>query len=399
MGKGFFSKRPEHDASEQTSYGLGRTEEGKGQGPSPEHVTPSFLLDEEETMSPSFILDERPADQRDPLYYAEKAELSRKEARPEGERRAAKERESGTAAEDAEAKAKAAFEAENAREAEAEAEAEQARRSRHFEDERSSELADASPEAKLEAEARERAERTHKILADTEKAGASLQRQRASEGEIRQDPMDFDEYQSLREGNKQMKKQGQHENEMSQTEKPYVESPHAKPLSKEAEERLVEKEEKKDEKKDGVKAKIRRTGESISRAWRIAGITIMVILLVFAIIGVISTVGFFKNRGRLNTPVKAGDRLVKVLEENDFEAYRKLLASPEVSANDKPLFESLRSSLDNEKETLVSNFILIRLENGKQFLCSIFYDEGRKEYVFRSVQEVPLSMQNIFVSK
>ncbi len=147
------------------------------------------------------------------------------------------------------------------------------------------------------------------------------------------------------------------------------------------------------------KEKKRRLGEGISRAWAVAGTVIAVTVLVFAVIGVIETIGNIRSwRSTMDTPHKAGATLVKVLDQNDFESYQKLLAADAVTANDRAVFDSLQESLDNVDETIVSNFILIRLENGKQYLCSIFFDEDRDEYVVRSMKEVPMSMHTIFVS-
>lgn len=152
--------------------------------------------------------------------------------------------------------------------------------------------------------------------------------------------------------------------------------------------------------KAGIRGKLEYAGNKISRAWRVAGMVLASLLVIFAVIGIIASVSFIKSAfGKMDTPKEAGQTLVSLLKKDDFKSYQKLLAGQEPTANDKATFESLRSSLDNSKDIIVSNFILIRLENGRQFLCSIYFDDARGEYVFRSVQEVPLGMQNLFTAK
>lgn len=157
----------------------------------------------------------------------------------------------------------------------------------------------------------------------------------------------------------------------------------------------------KPKKNSPMREKARIAGRSISRPWFVAGSVITSFLLVFAVIGIIATAGWFRERfGDMDTPQEAGNTLVSMISNDDFKGYQRILASDAVKANDKALFESLKESLENTAgdQQLVSNFILIRLENGKQYLCSIYFDEHRKEYAIRSVQEVPIQMQNIFVS-
>lgn len=213
------------------------------------------------------------------------------------------------------------------------------------------------------------------------------------ENEKARSVMNFDEYKQSRAEETEQPKveaegaftQSAAETAAREKEQAAAAAPSAKPAKKE---------------KKGLKQKFSQAGRSVSRAWRVLGIVVAVLVLSFTIIGVIATVGFVKQAiGQMDTPKEAGETLIRVLKEDDFAGYQKLLANEEVKANDKALFESLRSSLDNQKDTIVSNFILIRLENGKQFLCSIYFDDQKGEYVIRSVQEVPLAMQNIFVAQ
>lgn len=143
----------------------------------------------------------------------------------------------------------------------------------------------------------------------------------------------------------------------------------------------------------------RRIGDGISRAWAIAGTVIAVTVLVLAVIGLFSLVKNIRLwTGNMDTPEEAGKTIIQVIDKNDFEGYQKLLAADAVTANDRAVFDALQESLDNPDKTLVSNFILIRLENGKQYLASIYFDNDRGKYVIRSMKEVPVNMQNIFVS-
>lgn len=212
-----------------------------------------------------------------------------------------------------------------------------------------------------------------------------------------QDFMNYEEYkQKMQEKEKEAAEQAPYAApEVSAEEPDLYESAPAAEAEAEAEQERRPKKKKNDEKKSG-----RGFMASLSRAWRVTGIVLASVLLIFSIIGIVSTVGFIKRAvGDMDTPKEAGETLIRTLKEDDFDAYQKLLAGEETTANDKALFQSLRSSLDNDKDMIVSNFILIRLENGKQFLCSIYFDDDKGEYVIRSVQEVPLSMQNIFVAK
>ncbi len=151
--------------------------------------------------------------------------------------------------------------------------------------------------------------------------------------------------------------------------------------------------------KVSLRERWRRIGNGISRAWAIAGTVIAISVLVLAIFGII----FIAQKislwsGNMDTPEEAGKTIIKTLEKDDFTAYQKLLASDAVTANDRAVFDALQESLDNPDQTLVSNFILIRLENGKQYLVSLYFDDDRGKYVIREMKEVPVNMQNIFVS-
>lgn len=156
----------------------------------------------------------------------------------------------------------------------------------------------------------------------------------------------------------------------------------------------------KEEKQKSKKERRLRRSENMSRAWSIAVIVILVLVGILAIVGVVSIVDFVKRyKGKMDTPQEAGQTLVSVVSAGDYEHYQRLLGSKEASAEDRAIFESLAEKLKQNEASMVSNFILIRLENGNQYICSIFFDKKAGEYVLRSVQQVPLEMQHLFTSE
>jgi hypothetical protein len=137
----------------------------------------------------------------------------------------------------------------------------------------------------------------------------------------------------------------------------------------------------------------------LSRPKRIVALVLTILVLFFFIVGIVSGIGFIKEKiGDMDTPQEAGQTLLKTVKSNDYDKYQSLLAQDSFVREDRELFDKLRDAVMKNEDAMVSNFVLIRLENGRQYLCSLFYDSAKKEFSFRTINEVPAVMQDLFVS-
>ena len=96
------------------------------------------------------------------------------------------------------------------------------------------------------------------------------------------------------------------------------------------------------------------------------------------------------------TPETATRHLVSSISADDYEEFQKLVEPINNIDNEKNLYDKLKKSLETSKDNLVTNFVMIKLENGEQYLCSFYYDDKKAEYVFRSIVEIPVESQGFF---
>lgn len=143
--------------------------------------------------------------------------------------------------------------------------------------------------------------------------------------------------------------------------------------------------------------KRRKFSTDLTRPWRYAGILVLGIVLILAIIGLIASIGFIRNHfNTMSTPQKAGETLIHTIAADDYDKYQTLWSQEEFTRQDAELFQTLQGSINLAEDAMVSNFILLRLESGKQYLCSIFYDKDAKQYKIRSINEVPTDTFGLF---
>lgn len=143
--------------------------------------------------------------------------------------------------------------------------------------------------------------------------------------------------------------------------------------------------------------KSRAYNSDMGRPVRVAVYSLAVIVIIFAIVGIFSSIHFLRQHfGKMDNPQEAGRTLIQTIVADDYEKYQSLMSQDEFIREDADLFKTLQANIKLAEDALISNFIMIRLESGKQYLCSIFFDENVKEYRIRQIREVPTDASNIF---
>ena len=132
----------------------------------------------------------------------------------------------------------------------------------------------------------------------------------------------------------------------------------------------------------------------LKRIFAISAVVLMSFLSIWGLLDIINSLREWRNP--LKTPESATTKFVNVVASDNYKEFEKFAASIDGLDNPKELYDKLRSGIKNADGSLVSNFVLIRLENGKQYLCSLFRDEKKKNYIIRSIEEIPAEVQNFF---
>ena len=150
-------------------------------------------------------------------------------------------------------------------------------------------------------------------------------------------------------------------------------------------------------KKDGSKKaslKDKIANANIKQIFLVIMGAIVVFLAVWGLMDIINTIRAARNP--MLTPETATRHLVSSISADDYEEFQKLVEPINNIDNEKNLYDKLKKSLETSKDNLVTNFVMIKLENGEQYLCSFYYDDKKAEYVFRSIVEIPVESQGFF---
>ena len=160
----------------------------------------------------------------------------------------------------------------------------------------------------------------------------------------------------------------------------------------EAAKKDASKHKKAENKKSSIKEKI--SNANIKQIFLVIMGAIVVFLAVWGLMDIINTVKDAKNP--MLTPETATRHLVSSISEDDYEEFKKLAEPMKNVENTKALYDKLKKSLETSKDNLITNFVMIKLENGEQYLCSLYRDDNKGEFVFRSIVEIPAESQGFF---
>lgn len=161
---------------------------------------------------------------------------------------------------------------------------------------------------------------------------------------------------------------------------------------KDAVDEKIAKNKKDESKKASLKDKI--ANANIKQIFLVIMGAIVIFLAVWGLMDIINTIKDAKNP--MLTPEAATRHLVSSISADDYEEFKKLVEPIKNIDNEKNLYDRLKNSLETSKDNLVTNFVMIKLENGEQYLCSLYYDDNKDEYVFRSIVEIPAESQGFF---
>lgn len=139
--------------------------------------------------------------------------------------------------------------------------------------------------------------------------------------------------------------------------------------------------------------------DQISIWVRIRNISLLVLILLVAflaiwgIVDIVNTISAWQNP--MSTPQKTVSHMLELVEKDDLESFESLLDTANI-ANPQILFSQLKSATADSAGSINSNYILIRLENGRQLLVSLYYNDDSDEHRIRSVVEIPAEAQGYF---
>ncbi len=149
---------------------------------------------------------------------------------------------------------------------------------------------------------------------------------------------------------------------------------------------------KRENKKTSIKEKI--ANANIKQIFLVIMGAIVVFLAVWGLMDIINSVK--EARNPLLTPESATRHLVSSISADNYEEFKKLAEPMKNVDNEKALYDKLKKSLETSKDNLITNFVMIKLENGEQYLCSLYRDDNKGEFVFRSIVEIPADAQGFF---
>lgn len=124
---------------------------------------------------------------------------------------------------------------------------------------------------------------------------------------------------------------------------------------------------------------------------------IFIILFVLAIFGVLYIYNLVQSgKNNMETPLEASNTLLETVADEDKAAFNNLLDGAKIDADIDEVYSQLQKADKTSDDSMLSNFVLIRLENGKAYLCSFYYNKETEQYNFRSISEVPQEQQAFF---
>ncbi len=135
----------------------------------------------------------------------------------------------------------------------------------------------------------------------------------------------------------------------------------------------------------------------MERFKRISSVVLTVAVLFLAIWGLVDLVDWVMDLGATQeTPENAVRYMLELVEDDNYEAFAQLVNTVEGSENAEALFNELQVAITTADGQLLTDFVRIRLENGKEFLVSAYYDEDTEQYELRSIIEISREYQEFF---